>query len=207
LYLPDLAGAGKRIDEILALVDLTDRAKEPVKNFSGGMNRRLGIGRALLNDPKVLLLDEPTLGVDVQSTHTIWEYIRNLKSGNKTIFVTTNVMAEADALCDEVIILDYGRKICEGSPEALKAALGAGTIRLTPKAPKTASDDSIRERIGDFSYDDDGSLIVNAPRSERDLAEVLDKLKDILEFDGISLRKPTLDDVFLAHTGKSLRDG
>ena len=207
LYLSDPAGAGKRIDAILALVDLTDRAKEPVKNFSGGMNRRLGIGRALLNDPKVLLLDEPTLGVDVQSTHKMWEYIRNLKDNNKTIFVTTNVMAEADALCDEVIILDYGRKVCEGSPEALKTALGAGTIRLTPKTQKTAPEALIRERIGDFSHDDDGSILVNAPNGERDLAEVLDKLKDIMEFDGVSLHKPTLDDVFLAHTGKSLRDG
>ncbi len=208
LYLSDLTDVNKRIDEILALVDLTERAHEPVKNFSGGMSRRLGIGRALLNDPKILLLDEPTLGVDVQSTHKIWEYIRNLKDSNKTIFVTTNVMAEADALCDEVIILDHGKKVCEGPPEKLKSALGAGTIHLIPKVRKTAPDDLIKERIGDFSYDDDDdkSIIVNAPRGERDLAEVLDKLKDVIEFESVSLHKPTLDDVFLAHTGKSLRD-
>ena len=100
----------RRIDEILALVDLSERADEPVKNYSGGMSRRLGIGRALLNDPQILLLDEPTLGVDVQSTHRIYEYIRNLKDNNKTIIVATNIMAEADALCDELIIIDRGKK-------------------------------------------------------------------------------------------------
>lgn len=88
LYLPKMQkNIEKRIDEILALVDLSERADEPVKNYSGGMSRRLGIGRALLNDPQILLLDEPTLGVDVQSTHRIYEYIRNLKDNNKTIIV------------------------------------------------------------------------------------------------------------------------
>jgi len=206
LYLSHLTDVNKRIDEILELVDLTERAKEPVKNFLGGMNRRLGIGRALLNDPKILLLDEPTLGVDVQSTHKIWEYIRNLKDSDKTIFVTTNVMAEADALCDEVIIIDHGKLICEGSPEKLKSDLGEGTLKLIPKRNEAIPEDLIREKIGDFSYDGDKSIIVNAPRGERDLAQVLDKLGDIVEFENISLHKPTLDDVFLAHTGKSLRD-
>lgn len=117
LYLPKMQkNIEKRIDEILALVDLSERADEPVKNYSGGMSRRLGIGRALLNDPQILLLDEPTLGVDVQSTHRIYEYIRNLKDNNKTIIVATNIMAEADALCDEVIIIDRGKKICEVLP-------------------------------------------------------------------------------------------
>ncbi len=205
LYLFDLKGVNKRIAEILALVDLTERANEPVKNFSGGMSRRLGIGRALLNDPKVLLLDEPTLGVDVQSTHKIWEYIRNLKDNNKTIFVTTNVMAEADALCDEVIILDHGKMVCEGSPEKLKSTLGAGTIHLIPQMKEVVPEDLIREKIGDFSYDGK-TIIINAPRGERDLAEDLDKLKSVIEFESVFLHKPTLDDVFLAHTGKSLRD-
>lgn len=206
LYLSDLTDVNKRIDEILSLVDLTERANEPVKNFSGGMSRRLGIGRALLNDPKILLLDEPTLGVDVQSTHKIWEYIRNLKDSHKTIFVTTNVMAEADALCDEVIIIDHGKLICEGSPEKLKSDLGEGTIQLTPKMKEAVPEDFVREKIGEFSYDDNKTIIVNAPRGEQDLAEVLDKLKDVIEFENISLHKPTLDDVFLAHTGKILRD-
>ena len=99
LYLPKGADAEARISEILQLVDLEARADEPVKNYSGGMSRRLGIGRALLNDPQILLLDEPTLGVDVQSTHRIHEYIRALGRAGKTVVVATNIMAEADALC------------------------------------------------------------------------------------------------------------
>jgi ABC-2 type transport system ATP-binding protein len=206
LYLPDMREASKRINEVLMLVDLMGRSDEPVKNFSGGMNRRLGIGRALLNNPQVLLLDEPTLGVDVQSTHKIWEYIHNLKDNKKTIFVTTNVMAEADALCDEVIILDHGKMVCEGTPEKLKADLGMGTIELALKRKEEIPEKLINERIGYFSYDSNKNIIIKAPNGEKDLAEVLDKLKDVIEFESISLHKPTLDDVFLTHTGKNLRD-
>jgi ABC-type multidrug transport system ATPase subunit len=206
LYLSDMKSAGKRISEILALVDLSERAKEPVKNFSGGMCRRLGIGKALLNDPKILLLDEPTLGVDVQSAHKIWEYIRKLKDSNKTIFVTTNVMAEADALCDEVIIIDHGKMVCEGSPEKLKSDFGAATIQLVPKIKDTLQEDILKGIVWDFFLDNDKTIIVNAPRGEQDLAEILGRLKGIIEFESVSLHKPTLDDVFLARTGKSLRD-
>lgn len=165
---------------------MTERADEPVKNFSGGMSRRLGIGRALLNDPQILLLDEPTLGVDVQSTHRIYEYIRNLKNSNKTIIVTTNIMTEADALCDEVIIIDGGKKICEGSPAKLKSELGIGTIHLIPKIDGDISKNLMKERIGDFIYDD-GTIIIKAPNEEQDLAAVLDKLKGEMEFECISL--------------------
>lgn len=206
LYLSDMKSAAKRITDILALVDLSKRAKEPVKNFSGGMCRRLGIGKALLNDPKILLLDEPTLGVDVQSTHKIWEYIRNLKNSNKTIFVTTNVMAEADALCDEVIIIDHGKMVCEGSPEKLKSDFGTGTIHLTPKSKGALPEAILKEKIGDFTLGNDNTIIVNTLQGEQDLAEILGKLKGLIEFENVSLQKPTLDDVFLSYTGKSLRD-
>lgn len=205
LYLPKQKEVKKRISEILELVDLGERSNEPVKNFSGGMSRRLGIGRALLNDPQILLLDEPTLGVDVQSTHRIYEYIRNLKNSNKTIIITTNIMAEADALCDEVIIIDHGKKICEGSPAKLKSELGIGTIHLIPKIGREIPQTLIKERIGDFIYDD-GTIIINAPKGEQDLAVVLDKLNGVLEFESVSLHKPSLDDVFLHYTGKNLRD-
>lgn len=160
LYLPKMQkNIAKRIDEILALVDLSERADEPVKNYSGGMSRRLGIGRALLNDPQILLLDEPTLGVDVQSTHRIYEYIRNLKDNNKTIIVATNIMAEADALCDEVIIIDRGKKICEGAPAKLKSELGTGTIHLVPKPCECFPEEIIKEKIGDFK-NDNGEIII-----------------------------------------------
>lgn len=206
LYLPKKQKEiKKRIDEILALVDLAERADEPVKNYSGGMQRRLGIGRALLNDPQILLLDEPTLGVDVQSTHRIYEYIRNIKDDNKTIIIATNIMAEVDALCDEVIIIDRGKKICEGSPAELKTKLGTGTIHLCPKSGSHFSEDLVREKIGDFTYYN-GEIVIDAPRGEQDLAAVLGVLKDFIDFESISLLKPSLDDVFLHYTGKTLRD-
>ena len=113
----------EKISQVLDLVDLTHRKKDPVKTYSGGMKRRLAIGRALLHDPGIILLDEPTLGVDVQGSHKIWEYIRRLASENKTILVTTNVMSEADYLCDEVLIIDHGKKIVQGTPDELKKAI------------------------------------------------------------------------------------
>ena len=205
LYLSSQKKAKARVAEILALVDLTQRADEPVKNFSGGMKRRLGIGRALLNDPQILLLDEPTLGVDVQSTHKIYEYVRRMKNDRKTVIVTTNIMAEADALCDEIIIIDQGQKICQGEPQSLKASLGSGTIHLVPKAPDGLTKQCLAEKLADFSYTN-GEIIIPAPQGEKDLAAVLDQLKDTVAFERIALYQPSLDDVFLAYTGKNLRD-
>lgn len=206
LYLPrKQKDVERRIEEILSLVDLSERADEPVKTYSGGMCRRLGIGRALLNDPQILLLDEPTLGVDVQSTHRIYEYIRRLKDGHKTLLVATNVMAEADALCDEVIILDHGKKVCEGPPAKLKAALGTGTIHLVPKGSRPFEEAQLRNRIGDFTWDH-GAIVIPAPRGEQDLAAVLGRLRDVMDLESVSLCKPSLDDVFLHYTGKNLRE-
>lgn len=205
LYLPKGVPAEARITEILRLVDLEARADEPVRGYSGGMCRRLGIGRALLNDPAVLLLDEPTLGVDVQSTHRIHDYIRALGSMGKTVIVATNIMAEADALCDEVIIIDHGRRICAGTPQALKEALGSGSIVLRFKAEAAPSEAILKERLGVFHYDKDGAVIVEAPQGERDLARILDRLAD-MPLEGITLQQPSLDDVFLHHTGRNLRE-
>ncbi len=205
LYLPKGADAEARICEILRLVDLEARADEPVKNYSGGMSRRLGIGRALLNDPQILLLDEPTLGVDVQSTHRIHEYIRALGRAGKTVVVATNIMAEADALCDEVVIIDRGRKICAGAPQQLKDALGAATIQLRLKAGSAHSDAALQKLLGDFHREADGTLVVSAPHGEQDLAKVLEALAGT-PIERITLQKPSLDDVFLHHTGRNLRE-
>lgn len=133
LYFHDMKQLQERICEILKLVDLEDRQNEPVKSFSGGMKRRLGIGLALLNDPQLLFFDEPTLGVDVHNSHRIWEYIRTLKEQNKTVIVTTNVMSEADNLCDKIFIIDHGVKICEGTPDELKNSIGASHVEVIKK--------------------------------------------------------------------------
>lgn len=128
LYMTDMKSVASRIDEILALVELSDRADDRVKTYSGGMRRRLCIGRALMHHPQILLLDEPTLGVDVQGTYRIWDYVKALSGQGITVVLTTNVMAEADYLCDDVIILDHGRRITQGSPAELKAAAGVESL-------------------------------------------------------------------------------
>ena len=133
LYFYDMKKLNQRIQEILKLIDLKDRQNEPVGRFSGGMKRRLGIGLVLLNDPQLIFFDEPTLGVDVRNSHRIWEYIRTLKEQNKTVIVTTNVMSEADHLCDKIFIIDHGIKICEGSPDELKESIGAKPVTIVKK--------------------------------------------------------------------------
>ena len=133
LYFHDMKKLDQRIQEILQLIDLKDRQNEPVGRFSGGMKRRLGIGLALLNNPQLIFFDEPTLGVDVHNSHRIWKYIRTLKEQNKTVIVTTNVMSEADHLCDKIFIIDHGVKICEGTPDELKESIGAKPVTIVKK--------------------------------------------------------------------------
>ena len=128
LYVESMREVPGRISEILQLVELTDRADDAVKTYSGGMRRRLCIGRALMHRPRVLLLDEPTLGVDVQGTYRIWDYVKALRDEGTTVIVTTNVMAEADYLCDDVVILDHGRRITSGSPAELTRRSGVESL-------------------------------------------------------------------------------
>ncbi|NOY10427.1 MAG: ABC transporter ATP-binding protein [Spirochaetes bacterium] len=150
LYLKSLKEIKDRVEHILELVELKNRASEKIKNYSGGMKRRLAIGKALLHEPEIIFLDEPTLGVDVQGSHRIWDYIKMLARQGKTVLVTTNVMSEAEYLCGRLLIIDSGNKIAEGTVDQLKSSLG-------------------KEEI-------------------------------------IIRKKPSLDDVFLHYTGRTLRD-
>ena len=205
LYLDDQRAAECRIGEVLELVDLADRAKDAVGSYSGGMKRRLALGRAMLADPRILLLDEPTLGVDVQGTHRIWDYVRRFKGEGRTVLVSTNVMAEADALADEILLLDHGRMVRFGTPEELKAEAGSTVVRLTPASGFHVDEAVLRERLGVFSFDGE-AIVVDAPGGEVDLARILGLVEGAVEIAGIELRRPTLDDAFLALTGRSLRD-
>lgn len=205
LYLDDQRTAEHRIGEVLDLVDLSDRAKDPVSAYSGGMKRRLALGRAMLADPRILLLDEPTLGVDVQGTHRIWDYVRRFKGEGRTVIVSTNVMAEADALADEILLLDHGRKVRFGTPEELKAEAGSTVVRLTPASGSRIDETALRKHLGTFSFDGE-AIVVDAPGGEADLARILGLVEGTVEIAGVELRRPTLDDAFLALTGRSLRD-
>lgn len=205
LYLDDQRMAERRIDEVLKLVDLADRAKDAVGSYSGGMKRRLALGRAMLADPRILLLDEPTLGVDVQGTHRIWDYVRRFKGEGRTVLVSTNVMAEADALADEILLLDHGRKVRFGTPDALKAEAGSTVVRITSVSGSRVDEAALRGRLDGFSVDGE-SIVVDAPGGEADLARILGLVEGAVEIAGVELHRPTLDDAFLALTGRSLRD-
>ena len=205
LYLDDQRVAARRIGEVLELVDLADRAKDAVGSYSGGMKRRLALGRAMLADPRILLLDEPTLGVDVQGTHRIWDYVRRFKGEGRTVLVSTNVMAEADALADEILLLDHGRKVRFGTPEALKAEAGSIVVRITSVSGSRVDEAALRRRLGGFSFDGE-SIVVDALGGEADLARILGLVEGAVEIAGVELHRPTLDDAFLALTGRSLRD-
>lgn len=204
LYLDEIGKIKERINEILRLVELSDRADEPVKNYSGGMKRRLSIGRALLTDPQILLLDEPTLGVDVQSTHRIWEYIKELRNLSKTIIVTTNIMSEAEFLGDEIIIMDKGKKLCQGSLDELKTEYGKDNIIV--KTDTMVDENTLKELFSEYSIGISEEIIINTKSGEKDLIVVADKIKQYANIESLELRKPTLDDIFLAKTGKSLRN-
>lgn len=205
LYLDDQRMAERRIDEVLEFVDLADRAKDAVGSYSGGMKRRLALGRAMLADPRILLLDEPTLGVDVQGTHRIWDYVRRFKGEGRTVLVSTNVMAEADALADEILLLDHGRKVRFGTPDALKAEAGSTVVRITSVSGSRVDEAALRRRLGAFSFDGE-AIVVDAPGGEADLARILGLVEGAVEIAGVELHRPTLDDAFLALTGRSLRD-
>ena len=191
----------ERIDEVLKLVDLKDRAKEQVKTYSGGMRRRLELARGLLHKPKILFLDEPTLGLDPQTREHIWEYIENLAKKEKvTILITTHYMEEADALCNRVAVIDHGKIIALDSPSNLKMQIGKSVIKARVKEPQL-------EKIRALPYVSraeakDGDVTIVLSEAGAHIQEVLCNLG---EASFVELREPTLNDVFLQLTGKEIR--
>ncbi len=206
-----------RIAAMLELAQLTERGRSRVSTFSGGMKRRLAIARALLHDPQLVYLDEPTLGVDVQARRAIWDYILAMKAGGRTVLLTTNYLEEASALCDRLAILDRGRLVAEGTPAALKARYGESVVEaeLDRDAPATLLQ-TLRTLPGVREASAEGprlSVCIGAgPGSEpapggAALAPFLQAvLASGCAVRHLSLREPALDEVFLALTGRGLRD-
>lgn len=190
----------QRIDEVLRLVGLTARKHDQVKTYSGGMRRRLEIARGLLHKPKVMFLDEPTLGLDPASRETMWKYIKHLVREEKmTVILTTHYMEEADMLCDRIAIIDKGRIVALDTPSRLKARLGGDIIRI-----KTGqSIDKIRQL--DFVRkveQNNGFLVLSVNNAKRDLPMLLRHIEaDIAEF-----TIPTLNDVFIHLTGRNIKE-
>ncbi|MFC2014629.1 ATP-binding cassette domain-containing protein [Chloroflexota bacterium] len=194
----------KRSEELLEMMGLTNRAKDQVRKYSGGMKRRLSIAMALVSDPQVLFLDEPTLGLDPQSRRSIWEYIAELK-GKKTIVLTTHYLEEADSLADRIAIMDEGKIVALGTPSELKNSISDMQVMVV-KA-KNLTDDAIeglREIYPEVREIEGG---VEIKGKEVSFSDVVDYLRPKgAEIESTSLKQITLDDVFLRLTGKELRE-
>ncbi|MEK6618761.1 MAG: ATP-binding cassette domain-containing protein, partial [Nitrospirota bacterium] len=202
----------RRIAEILKLVNLETHADRPAKTYSGGMKRKLDIACGLLPNPKVLFLDEPTLGLDVQSRLRIWDYVRRLRERGITIVMTTNYLDEADQLCDRLAIIDDGRIKALGSPSELKAGLGGDIVSLTVGASEMARVEMLASALKGLPFvraisTKPTGLDIRVESPEKALPAVLEaanRLACRLEF--IEYHRPRLDDVFVAHTGHAIRE-
>jgi ABC-2 type transport system ATP-binding protein len=192
-----------RIDDMLGMVGLADRRKSQVHTFSGGMKRRLEIARGLLHSPRVLFLDEPTIGLDPQSRASVWDYIRALREREDiTVFLTTHYMDEAEN-CDRIAIMDSGRIVALDTPEALKAAVGKDRVQITTDDDEAAIA-ALRSRFGIEAGMHSGELTFSVPDGERFVPRLFAELG--VGIRTVSVARPTLDDVFLAHTGSTIRD-
>jgi ABC-2 type transport system ATP-binding protein len=193
----------KRITQLLELVELSDRRKSKVRTFSGGMKRRLELARGLLHSPRVLFLDEPTLGLDPQTRRHIWDYILALRKQEKlTIFLTTHYMDEAEN-CDRITIIDNGHIIALDTPDKLKDALGGDVVTLAA-VDNNAAAFELKEKYSLSPVIQNGTIIFSIPQGEKFLPKLMGSFQSPLL--SIGVRRPTLDDVFLKLTGRAIRD-
>jgi ABC-2 type transport system ATP-binding protein len=200
----------KRADELLEKFKLTDRAAQMVRGFSGGMMQRLSIARAMMHDPQVLFLDEPSAGLDPQTRILLWEIIREYNQLGKTVLLTTHNMEEADALCQRLAIVDHGRMIAQGTPGELKRSIPGGFVlrlqfgKQTPDLlQRLQSLAGVREvraadSVGADIYADRGGSLIPEIAALAVAAGA--------ELSDVHISEPSLENVFLHHTGRSLRD-
>jgi ABC-2 type transport system ATP-binding protein len=198
----------RRSDELLDRVGLSEAADRKVKGYSGGMKRRLDLALALVHHPRILFLDEPTTGLDVQSRTALWEEVGRLaKDDGVTVFLTTQYLEEADVLADRVGIIDRGRIVAEGTPDSLKAQIACSTVEALPASTEEkGAVAAVLERFGTpttgFSP---GTVAVQLASSDGHLADIVRALdNEGLRIAHLQIHEPTLDDVFLAKTGRHL---
>ncbi len=202
----------KRIDEILDLIELSEKQSMSVNTYSGGMRKRLDIAGGLLHRPKVLFLDEPTVGLDIQTRRKIWEYIKKIHDEfEMTIFLSTHYMEEADNLCDRIGIIDYGKIQVIDSPQTMKNALGNEVITFTINHNEEKKLNLITkikeiEFVKEISTNQNGITVFSSKGTE--VIPLIFQLSSNMEIkiNSISLTQPTLDDVFISYTGRELRD-
>jgi len=192
-----------RMRQVLEMVGLWERRRSAVATFSGGMKRRLEIARGLMHSPRVLFLDEPTVGLDPQTRSSIWTYIRELKGAEDiTIFLTTHYMDEAE-YCDRIAIMDKGVIVVLDTPDALKASIGHDRITLQTDDDQAAIA-ALKERLGIEAQISEGSVIFGVPAGELFVPRLFAELG--VPIRSVSVSRPSLDDVFMSYTGTTIRD-
>jgi ABC-2 type transport system ATP-binding protein len=203
LYGVESALVPARMRQVLEMVDLWERRATPVLTFSGGMRRRLEIARGLMHSPRVLFLDEPTLGLDPQTRSSIWRYISELQQSEQiTIFMTTHYMDEAE-MCDRIAIMDHGEIVVLDTPEALKARVGADRVRIQTDDDEAAIE-ALDERFDIEGLISEGAVTFFVPSGEEFVPRLFAELG--VPIKSVSVSRPTLDDVFMSHTGTTIRD-
>jgi ABC-2 type transport system ATP-binding protein len=203
--LHDLPRQNGRADALLDQVGLAEAADRRVGTYSGGMRRRLDLALALVHEPRVLFLDEPTTGLDPQSRRSIWEHVRELRDRGTTVFLTTQYLEEADHLADRVSIIDHGQIVAAGTPERLKAEVGPPRIDMTLACEPAISVDQVLARFGAPRRTNGREFSVALGNGARDVASVVRVLDEAgVALQSFELVRPTLDDVFIAKTGRRL---
>jgi ABC-2 type transport system ATP-binding protein len=207
LFCQDLKSTKDRIKDLLQFTNLWQRRKDPVKTYSGGMKRRLSLARALLHDPRVVFFDEPTQGVDVQGRFALWDHIQEQREIGKTFVISTNNMAEAESLCDRLVIIDHGKAIALDSPQNLKTGLkyDVVSIRTTPPMENPESE-LINFAVQNLSSPQPGELRFEMQDADANAAALINDIGKDYQLDSILIARPSLDDVFLFHTGRALRE-
>jgi ABC-2 type transport system ATP-binding protein len=197
--------ARRRARELLDEFDLADAADRPVKTYSGGMRRRLDLAGAIVGEPRVLFLDEPTTGLDPRSRTGLWGVIRRLVAGGTTLLLTTQYMEEADQLADDIVVIDHGREIAHGNPDQLKALVGDERIELKVASVgeiARATDVLLRFTDGEIQIEQESKSLIAPIESARVFTRAVGAIEDAgIEVHDVGLRRPTLNDVFLTLTG------
>ncbi|HEY4485264.1 MAG TPA: ATP-binding cassette domain-containing protein [Nitrospiria bacterium] len=214
LYHLEPAEGRERIEKVLKLVDLSGQADIVVNHYSGGMKKKLDIACGLISNPRVLVMDEPTLGLDVESRIRIWDYIRQLKQAGLTIVMTTNYLDEADQICDRIAIMNSGRLVALGGPEDLKKGLGGDrvTIQFSPGQDRLEDLAGLLKKdlpfVHDIRISPTGSeMEIRVTSNEEAIAPIIHKVHQLgRAIHGIHYSRPTLGDVFVTYAGRKIRE-
>lgn len=207
--------AHRKADELLEVVELSHVAGQRVGAYSGGMRRRIDLAGALMYDPDIVFLDEPTVGLDPQSRLAMWEHLEELNARGVTILLTTQVMEEADRLCRSISIFDHGQIVASGSPESLKSGVGGDVVQIIMDESAAVPGDELYERAEELvrqqGYVDgvsrvDGGIAITVRDGSAAVPDLISLFQDVrIPVISVSVARPTLDDVFLMHTGRRIR--